>query len=351
MKKILLAVFALVLTAVWAAPSFAVDASFGAQYRVRAFYLDNWDDRDDDAMDQKSYVDNRFRLGITLKEAPVTGYVQLQIGGNKWWGAASAPDTSTTTANTPTDTSMSVVARQGWLEFPVGPLGVKLGRTYSSSGFLGGGIAENISDRIHLSYKASNDLNLSATFAKPRESSTGAVGTTGTVANDNDKESYNIGFRYKPQGAAFDLGAVVYYVRDGRDYYSASGAATTGGSFDAFWLIADTNLKFDPINIYLSAALLNGESKSGGLVSPNVDMDLEGYAVHADVSAKLGAAKIGVVGGLGSGDDNTADKSLKTFFAPSAASYIQTHMFWQAGENAYSGAIGSGSLNTQNGSR
>ncbi len=80
MKKILIGVFAALVLAAWVVPAMAVDTTFDGQYRVRTIYVDNLIDLDDNATDESSWIDQRFRLGIKISEAPVTGYVQLQMG-------------------------------------------------------------------------------------------------------------------------------------------------------------------------------------------------------------------------------------------------------------------------------
>ena len=342
MKKILIAVFAAFVLAAWVVPAMAVDTTFDGQYRVRTIYVDNLFDLNDDGTDASSWIDQRFRLGIKMTDAPVTGYVQLQLGGtstgnnNKLWGDGN---------------QLTVVARQAWLDFPVGPVGIKLGRTYASHGFLGGGMFENIADRYVFTYKISDELTTSFIHAKASEGN--ALGGA-TVANDQDRNIYNLGATYN-MGDMGNAAARVYYVRDGANYYNQAGTSTAGGTWSATWATAQANLKFDPINVYVSGAYLTGESNNQ-TGATTVTYDLTGYAVHGDVNASFGPAKVGVVAGLGSGDDNTTDNELGTFFAPGGASYIQSILFFQSGENNYSvGSIGQDAgtnrLNRQNGSR
>ena len=359
MKKILIAIFAVAVMAAWVVPAMAVDTTFDGQYRVRTIYVDNLFDLNDDGTDASSWIDQRFRLGIKMTDAPVTGYVQLQLGDS----SSSCSATSTSSGGVTTTTTCSgdsagpnsshtwgtgnnedfdVYVRQAYLDFPVGPVGVRLGRTYASHGFLGGGIFENIADRYVFTYKISDELTTSFIHAKAAETSgLAAVSTTG---NDNDKNVYNLGGTYK-MGDQGDAAARIYYVRDGAKALDGSTAGTTGTG-SATWLTAQANLKFDPVNVYISGAYLTGESNV-----PAATYDITGYAVHGDMNASFGPAKVGVVAGLGSGDDNTTDNELGTFFAPGGASYIQSILFFQSGENNYSiGSIG-GALNTQNGSR
>ncbi|MBI5893403.1 MAG: hypothetical protein HZB79_07115 [Deltaproteobacteria bacterium] len=360
MKKILLLAVAVIFTAMFVGHSFAVEASFDGQYRVRAFAIENAQDFNDNIKaDSDSWIDQRFRLNITLKESPVTGYVQLQIGGNngpsssKVWGANSDTDAVN-------GTNLSVVARQAYLDFPIGPVQLRLGRTEERHGFMGGGMFENIADRYIVTYKASPELVVSFIHAKATEVSTGtSAGQTAANAgvsadgNDNDRNIYHLGFTYKPQGAMYDVSARAYYVRDGLNYISRTGASTAGGDWDAWWLTAQTTLKFNPVKIYLSAAYVDGESNPA---NGTTSYDIQAYALHGDINATFGIVTVGLVGGIGSGDDNTTDDQLETFYAPAGAGYIQTHLFWQSGTGDYSSNFMDSAsirtnLNTQNGSR
>ncbi|MBI5328683.1 MAG: alginate export family protein [Deltaproteobacteria bacterium] len=341
MKKVLIAIFAVIVTAMWVVPAMAVDATFDGQYRVRTIYTNNVVDNDSSTVDESSWIDQRFRLGIKMTEAPVMGYVQLQMGGSganssKVWGI----DASTS----------AIQVRQAYLDFPVGPVGIRLGRTYASHGFLAGGMFENIADRYIFTYKVSDVLTTSFIHAKARDAKTAGPAAG---ANDNDRNIYNLGANYK-MGDMGDAAARVYYVTDGLNYLSQAGVSTAGGDMSAWWATAQANLKFDAIKVYVSGAYLTGTSNRAAVgATTSASYNLTGYALHGDVSASFGSgqAKVGVVAGMGSGDDNTTDDTLNTFFAPGGASYIQSVLFFQSGENNYSiGSIGGG-LNLQNGSR
>lgn len=342
MKKILMAFFAALALAAWVVPAMAVDTQFDGQYRVRTIYVNNLADTNNDATDNNSWIDQRFRLGVMISETPVMGYVQLQMGDYKATGETAGGFNDSHVWGTGGGENFDVQVRQAYLDFPVGPVGIRLGRTYASHGFLGGGMFENIADRYIFTYKVSDELTTSFIHAKAAETSgLGAVSTTG---NDNDKNIYNLGGTYN-MGDQGDAAARIYYVRDGGTAISQSGGSATG-TWSATWLTAQANLKFDPVNVYISGAYLTGESNVAATT-----YDLTGYAVHGDVNASFGPAKVGLVAGMGSGDDNTTDNKLGTFFAPGGASYIQSVLFFQSGENNYSiGSIG-GALNTQNGSR
>src|SRR3989338_2260779 len=358
MKKILIGVFAALVLAAWVVPAMAVDTTFDGQYMVRTIYVDNLIDLDDNATDESSWIDQRFRLGIKISEAPVTGYVQLQMGDYAETYCTTAEVTAGTCSNdaggyndshvwgTGGGGNFDVQVRQAYLDFPVGPVDIRLGRTYASHGFLAGGMFENIADRYVFTYKISDELTTSFIHAKASESKAAGIAAG---ANDQDRNIYNLGANYN-MGDMGNAAARVYYVRDGANYYNQAGASTAGGTWSATWVTAQANLKFDPINVYVSGAYLTGESNNQ-TGATTVSYDLTGYAVHGDVNASFGPAKVGVVAGMGSGDDNTTDNELGTFFAPGGASYIQSILFFQSGENNYSiGSIGGG-LNTQNGSR
>ncbi len=334
-KRLSVVAFVMVVLAAWVAPGYSVDVNWDAQYRVRSIFSDNGATFNDDATaDRDSFLDQRFRLGIRLTEAPVSGYVQLELGGDGLNGSHTWGTASTT-----------VIFRQAYLDFPVGPVGLRAGRTYASHGFLAGGMFENIADRAIISYKFSSDLSGSFIYAKQTERSLLAAST----ANDVDRNNYNLGVNWKPAGRTYDAAARIYYVRDGGSpnaTYNGTTVIPGSGTWDAFWLTGQGNIAAGPANIYLSAAFLTGSSE------PVVgsDIDLSGYAAHIDVNVAPGPFKAGIVAGIGSGDDDTTDDSFDTFFAPGGASYIQSHIFFQNGENTYAPSIlTNGTLNLQNG--
>lgn len=354
MKKFLIAVFtALALTA-WVVPSMALDTVFDGQFRVRAIYINNaaptavTNGSPQGTQDASSFIDQRYRLGVKTTEGSISAYVQLQMGGagdvnngnlanNKVWGTD--PGTG------------AIQVRQAYIEFPTGPISIKLGRTYVAHGFLGNGLFDNIVDRYAFTYKMDDKTVISFIHAKPRDGRT--TGTAAAGVNDSDRNVYNFGFTHK-MGDMGDAAARIYYVRDGSTGYTAAGASTgTGGQFNGTWLTAQTNLKFNPINLYVSGAYLTGEALSG---VDNKRRDIAAYAAHVDVNSQVGPAKIGLISGYGSGDKNTSDDKLKTFFAPGPASYVHTAIFFQSSQpqnndGLDSSATPSTNLNTQNGSR
>ncbi|MBI5286446.1 MAG: hypothetical protein HY878_02500 [Deltaproteobacteria bacterium] len=353
MKRLGTLVFVALVMTTWTIPAYAVDTSFNVQYRVRAMAVENANDFNDaNNTDQDNWIDQRFRLGITIKEAPVTGFVQMQFGGNgpnfsQVWGQGVAE-----TGWTFGSGEESFILRQAYLAFPVGPLTLITGRVYWSDGFLGGSLVELVTDAIAVVYPYSDELTWIFIRAKAIEGSysanTGISMTSG--ANDNDWDVYKLGFTYKPKGAIYDLAGTVWYSRDGGTAITQSGGRlTTAGSWDALWGAINLNLRPDPFFFNLSGAVLDGKSKPQG----GTELDMKGYALHgqAEVNfAKLAGLplKLGLVAGMGTGDDNTSDNDLETFYSPALASYIQTHIFFQGGENNYSQRfINLGNLNTQ----
>src|SRR3989338_8061431 len=126
MKKILIGVFAALVLAAWVVPAMAVDTTFDGQYRVRTIYVDNLFDLNDDGTDASSWIDQRFRLGIKMTDAPVMGYVQLQMGDH----AGGSEPNGSHVWGTGGGTNSEIQVRQAYLDFPVGPVGIRLGRTY-----------------------------------------------------------------------------------------------------------------------------------------------------------------------------------------------------------------------------
>jgi len=366
MKKFIIAVFTALALAAWVVPSVALDTVFDGQFRVRAIYINNAAATSlAGAKDASSWVDQRYRLGVKTTEGSITAYLQLQIGdrstsspaGNsKVWGADNGATNGTTSAaNGPGGANNAgfdaIQVRQAWIQFPTGPITVKLGRTYVAHGFLGNGLFDNIVDRYAFSYKVDGNTEVSFVHAKPLEAKT--AGAASTAANDGDRNVYNLGFTHK-MGDMGDAAARVYYVRDGARGYTGAGASSAGGQFNGTWLTAQANLKFNPINVYISGAYLTGDARD----SSSVKRDIDAYAAHLDVNSNVGPAKVGLIGGYGSGDKNTGDNKLKTFFAPGPASYVHTALFFQSsqpqnndGLGSVGADMGSNQLNTQNGSR
>ena len=87
MKRILLSVFAVAITAAWAVPATAGDVTFGGQYRLRGEYLNNTSDYNDNADDSNDFWTQRVRLTANAKATDDTS-VKITIQDTRTFGQA-----------------------------------------------------------------------------------------------------------------------------------------------------------------------------------------------------------------------------------------------------------------------
>lgn len=366
MKKILMAVFAVIVTAAWVLPAMAVDTTFYGTYRVRLFGTNNSADYnsskttkvysgtgstlDVDAnnngtldvtgkptnnpTDNNSWIDQRFRLGVDSKVSDqLRGFVQLEIGDNdqnrsNTWGS-SAPEIG--------GKNLTVSARQAYLSFNAGPVRVKAGRQIFGDAPDGGGSFRVSDDGVYwglldgglivvaqvdgfvFATKPADQLAIAAGYVKLTENT---VSSTTTGASDTDNTLYILEAVVMPSDA---ITAAGYFLYD-RDRTTVS--PTTGiGQNSPWWTGVGVNAKLDPISLKVHAAYLGGKKEKGcqpgscGLAATDSAKDLtySAYAVDADVSAKVGPATVGFAAGMGSGDKSSQDTKSKNFMGVAGA--------------------------------
>lgn len=119
MKRILLSVFAVAITAAWAVPASAADVSLSGQYRLRGEYRDNVDFNEDAGDDRASWA-QRVRITANAKATDDTS-VKATIQDTRTWGATGVlSDASTSTSVTNTvDLHEAYVNISNLLEQPV----------------------------------------------------------------------------------------------------------------------------------------------------------------------------------------------------------------------------------------
>ncbi len=386
MKKILMAVFAALVTAAWVLPAMAVDTTFYGTYRVRMFGTNNAADYNSSGdsklysgsgstvttttggnpTDNNSWIDQRFRLSIESKASDqLRGFVQLQIGNT------SGPNRSTIWGDG-SYTSNTVFARQAYLSFNAGPVRVKAGRQIFGDapdggqsfkvsddnqyyGLLDGGLIliAQADAFILTTQKSLDPLNLLFGYAKLTEASSGST-TTG--ASDKDNTLYILQATAAPSDT---LTAGAYFLYD-RDRTTVSPSAGTGQN-SPWWVGGGVVAKLDPINLKAHAAYKGGKYEKGcqpgscGIAATSTATDLKysAYAVDVDVSGNVGPAKVGFAAGMGSGDKSTQDTKNKTFNGV-ASSYgnqlgARPAIFFDSGEVSNGGASLS-SVNSNGGS-
>jgi len=364
-------------------PAMAVDTTFYGTYRVRLFGTNNALDYSNDGAktytgagsatnvangvtDNNSWTDQRFRLGVESKASDqLRGFVQLQMGntvgpnGSTVWGDGQ---------------NTGVIVRQAYLSFNVGPVRVKAGRQIFGDnpdggqafrvsddgvyyGLLDGGLVLIARiDAFVLATKALDPVSLAFAYAKLDEDSYDTTGVTVpsrmTNASDEDSDVYAIQGVISPSDT-LTAGAYFVYNRDRSSIANAPTAVTTGTN-TPWWLGAGVDTKFAMVNLKAHAVYKGGKWEKGcqpgscGIAATGTADDLKysAYAIDADVSMDLGAAKVGFAAGMGSGDGsetNTTDKDF-TAVAGSYGNQLggRPAIFFDSGEISNGGA----SLNT-----
>ena len=372
MKKILVAIFAVLVTAAWVLPAMAVDTTFYGAYRVRAFSTNNNLDyaggdkiktytgvgsttlESANATDENSWIDQRFRLMVETKASDnLRGFMQLQVGdsagvnGSHTWG---------TGGNT-------VTFRQAYLSFNAGPIRIKAGRSVFGDapdggqsfrvsddnqywGLLDGGLVVVAQvDAILLgTQNAYNPINIAAAYVKLVEASTGS---TTLNAQDRDNTAYIVQALYAPSA---DLMGAAYLVYDS-DRTTIS-SITGVGENNPYWLGVGLDAKnLGPVNLKAHAVYQGGSLKNGclpgiscGLSATDSAKDLSyaAYALDVDVNTKIDAITVGAAAGIGSGDANATDNNANNFTAVAGAYGVQLGgrpaIFFDNGEVSNGGA-------------
>ena len=376
MKKILMAVFAILMTAAWVVPAMAVDTTFYGTYRVRLFGTNNALDYSNDGAktytgvgsatdtaanyvtDNNSWIDQRFRLGVESKASDqLRGFVQLEIGDNN----LNRSDTWGTNGDAANGVNnQHVTARQAYLSFNAGPVRVKAGRQIFGDapdggqsfrvsddgvyyGLLDGGLIVVAQvDGFVFATKVLDPLVLAAAYVKLSEASSSSI-TLG--ASDKDNDLYVLEGVIAPSDA---ITAAAYFLYD-RDRTTVDPAAGTGQN-SPWWLGAGVSAKFDRISLKVNAAYKGVKYEKGcqpgscGIAATGAATDLKysAYALDADVSANFGPATVGFAAGMGSGDGsetNTTDKDF-TAVAGSYGNQLggRPAIFFDSGEVSNGGA-------------
>ncbi|MBI5874978.1 MAG: hypothetical protein HZB81_03895 [Deltaproteobacteria bacterium] len=382
MKKILIAVFAVLVTAAWVLPAMAVDTTFYGTYRVRLFSTNNAADYNSSGdtklysgtgstvtttaganpTDNNSWIDQRFRLMVESKASDnLRGFVQLQIGnftggnGSHIWG---------TTASA---TNMEIYVRQAYLSFNAGPVRIKAGRSLFGDapdgggsfkpsddnqywGLLDGGliVVAQVDGFLLATQKNLDPVNLAFGYVKLSEASSTST-TTG--ASDKDNTLYVMQALVIPSDT-LTAGGYFLYDRDRTTIVQSSTVKSTNstGQNSPWWLGGGAVAKLDPISLKVHAAYKGGKYEKGcqpgscGIAATGTATDLKysAYALDADVSAKVGPATVGFAAGMGSGDKSTQDTKSKAFSGVAPAYGVQLGarpaIFFDGGDVSNGGA-------------
>ncbi len=242
----------------------------------------------------KSYYDARVRLKLSAKiSKSVKAVVELesdsgdidgQGGGTENWKWGQIQGSAQGVYKEGNTRPAQVMIRQAWLQYDPGVVGIKVGHMPLT---LGSGIFFNHKkfgdDAIVLFADPNKQTHLAALTIKLNERSSG---------KSDDATAYVALASYK--AGALTVGGDVTYLDDQPD-------ATH------LWNIGlRAKAKLGGVTIKGDVELQTGEIE-------DANIDFEGYAVVLGADFKVGKAKIGIEGGIGSGDDDPADDKEESF--------------------------------------
>ena len=223
----------------------------------------------------KAYHDGRVRLGVKAVVAPgATGYVQLETGsgssdGYKWGNATDDHKGGTKTPGT-----MEIL--QAWINYQPSNWGVKVGHMPISLG-----------NKLFYDHTGSGDDAIVA-YINPSDS-THIAGIAikndeGSLSDSSDTNGYFALLTHKLNDT-LSLGANWAYITE-----------------------SDSEMSFSNIGLNVDgkvAAISYSADVEYQLGDLDATTEASGFAVRLAGSMDLGAAKVGVVYGYGSGDDGT----------------------------------------------
>ena len=257
---------------------------------------------EDDA--NKTYYDSRVQLGVKAAVSEqATGYVQLETNANsgdtETWGNG---DSAGLTSGGDKNGTMSIL--QAWVNYQPGMWGVKAGHMPLALG-----------NKVFYDHTGSGDDAL-VFYANPNEAIHVAALTIkfdealgGPVSgndNSNDLDAY-VGLVTFKVNDNLNLGGNWTYVNGVAEDEAAAAAGmgmsniglTADGKVGAISYLADVEMQFGTVN---------DNGTSGG------DSDASGWAAKLGGNYDLGAGKIGLLFGYGSGDDaNDTDNDHDEF--------------------------------------
>ncbi len=287
MKKLTIIALALCLAVVMAAPVMAVDADFSGDFRVRGSYVEHYNLKD--TSESHDFMDMRFRLQTVFKASDnLSVTTRFDALDNYMFGS---------TAATPKD----VGGNEGNINFDRAYMTIKTDFGKFDLGRMSGGAwgtsfidSETEKDRIKFT-KTMDDMTLYLVYQKNEEND---YTTTGTLASDEDSETYYLLTKYKLEDTT--AGLLLAFTNN-----KATETATTRKYSAAPYFVS----KFGPLTIQGELQYNWGDTDNDGTV---VDVDIKELAYNVEASYNFGPGSVmaGYAFVSGDNDDATEDSAF-----------------------------------------
>ena len=281
MKKFTIIALALCLAFVMAAPVMAVDANFSGAYRVRGFYVSQYDLRD--TTPSHDFMDMRFRLQTKFKASDILSVtVRFDALDGHVWGDA-------TKSKEVVDFDRAYMT----IKAPIGTfdIGRMKGGTWGTK-FLD---SDTEKDRIKFTKKIEN-----STLYLVYQKNTEADDATSVSAADQDSETYYVLAKQKMENTT--IGLLLAFTND------KINADRTKRKYGAAPYFVS---KFGPLAVQGELAYNWGETDYDAAAS--ADEDIKELAYNLEATYKFGPASVQVGYAFVSGDNNSSDNEDSAF--------------------------------------
>ncbi len=265
----------------------------------------------DDTTSPNAYYDSRVRLSLDAKVSDrVQGFVQVEAGNgpnaDNWtWGSSSAAKGVYQAGNAKRG-EFNIL--QAWINYKASDsIGLKVGHMPLA---LGNKIFFNhtkFGDDAIVAYGSTSNVHWALLTAKFNE---------GTKNQTDDSTAYVGLVNYKADN--FNIDANVTYVDDQGSYGTPTPLPSQGEihawnfGLDGSVQVAGLNLRGD-LELQTGKACIDVSSSTSCLGLGMGELDINGYAFMIGADYKMGATKLTLEGGVGSGDDNPNDGDFDMF--------------------------------------
>lgn len=301
MKRLVLGIFALLLTVSFVAPAFAADMSYGGYWRTRAYSMGGFTGADGDESMDYSLVDARGRLWVSYQiNDDLVWYNRVEF--NTTWGDAG------TGGDIGTDGTDQLRIKNSWVSYNMDPVTMKIGlqSVTVADGFL---FSDDFAGLV-LAYNGDN-FSFPFVWIKAFEGTGSASGTEDPDEFDVDMVGVNPVFTFDE----FQVNPFFFYLFA----EDASNWSKTTGNTDMSVYFLGLSLAY------------NGEDFGGSLLGIyeggsadtvyGGEFDIRAYLLGAKLYANFDAFEIHAEAFMASGDDDATDDDIDAFAVPQGQSY------------------------------